>query len=464
MAKIGGQTIPRSTLLLVGGEGILIYLALLIATMVRLPESGSMWNCVYDPSIIFRLLVVVSICVLSFYYHDLYDLQLIRSVAQTCVKLLRALGVALLILGGAYLVNSKLSPGEGVGILAAPVIIIMMFTWRVSLRSLEARTRGMERVLLAGSGAVGVKLVAEIQRRPEFKYQVIGALSEHENQGYGEMTAPILGSVSEIERIAIEQRVDRIVVSLQEKRGAMPTRALMRLKFRGIQIEDPYSLYERLTGRIVLENLSPSWFIFSTGFRKSWMLRFAKRSSDLLVASIGLAFTFPVIALVALAILLEDGYPILYRQERIGLNGGLFKILKFRSMRSAAPGEKPSWTGDRDPRVTRVGKFIRTVRLDELPQFINVLRGDMSVVGPRPEQPYFCDILEEKIPYFGFRHTVRPGITGWAQIKYGYGSTIEDAWRKVELDLFYIKHLSVLLDMAILFETAKVILFRRGAR
>lgn len=464
MARIGGQTIPRSTLLLVGGEGVLIYLALLFATVVRLPDTSLAWSCIKDPATISRLLVVVLICVVSFYYHDLYDLQLIRSVAQTSVKLLRGLGVALLVLGVAYLINSSLSPGEGVAIMAAPFIIIMMVTWRVSLRSLGSRTHGMERVLIAGSGTVGLKLIGEIQRRPEFNYKVIGALSEREDQEGGDLSAPILGSVADIERIATELRIDRIVVSLKERRGGMPTRALMRLKFRGIQIEDPYTLYERLTGRIVLENLSPSWFIFSNGFRKPWILRFAKRASDLLIAVLGLALSSPLMVLVALVIILEDGFPILYRQERVGLNGGLFKILKFRSMRAAPPNEKPSWTGDRDPRITRVGKFIRTVRLDELPQFINVLRGDMSVVGPRPEQPYFCDMLEEEIPYFGYRHTVRPGITGWAQIKYGYGATTEDAWRKVELDLFYIKYLSGVLDLAILFETAKVVFFGRGAR
>jgi exopolysaccharide biosynthesis polyprenyl glycosylphosphotransferase len=244
----------------------------------------------------------------------------------------------------------------------------------------------------------------------------------------------------------------------------MPTRELMRLKFKGVQIEDPYSLYERVTGRIVLENLAPSWFIFSSGFRSSRIARVLKLVMDMMVAGLGLVLCAPILLIVAAAIVIEDGFPILYTQERVGMNGRPFKILKFRSMRTAPLGAVPSWTGDRDPRVTRVGKVIRNFRLDELPQFINVLRSDMSLIGPRPEQPYFCEILEEKIPYFGYRHTVRPGITGWAQVKYGYGSSVEDAWRKVELDLFYIKHLSVILDLAIMFETAKVILFGRGAR
>jgi sugar transferase (PEP-CTERM system associated) len=459
MVRIGGQAIPHRTLLLIGREGALIFLALLMATLLRHPASTSPWVYVADPDVLWRLLAPVSICVISFYYHDLYDLQMVRSMAHTSVRVSRGLGIAMLVMAATCLFNPRLSPAQGVAVIAAPTIMLLMISSRVSLLSFGDRVGGAERVLVVGSGALGRKLIAELQHRPDFNYSVVGTLSESDDTG--ELSVPRLGSLSDIERVASEHQIDRIVVCLRERRGGMPTRELMRLKFNGVQIEDPYALYERITGRIVVENLSPSFFIFSDGFKTSRARRWVKRALDFVVALIGIVLTSPFMLLAAVAIFIEDGFPLLYRQDRVGLNAEPFKIIKFRSMRTSIDA-KPSWTGDRDPRITRVGRYLRAFRLDELPQFLNILRGHMSLIGPRPEQPYFCNLLEEKIPYFSYRHTVRPGITGWAQIKYGYGATIEDARRKLELDLFYIKHLSMPLDLAIMFETAKVVLFGRG--
>lgn len=464
MAKIGGQSIPQYTILLISSEVVLILMALIIAMMVRLPATVSLWGHLVSNGTLWRLMFVVLVCELAFYYHDLYDSQMARSIGRTLIQLLQALGIALMVLGIAYYINTKLSPGRGIAIIASPAIIVLVISWRFSLKVVKLRIRAAERILLAGTGSIGLKLVRELQLRPELNYEVIGVLSENGESISGSLSAPVLGSMADIEEIAFKHQIDRIVLCLSEKRGGMPSSELVRLKFNGIQIEDPYTLYERVTGRIVLEGISPSWFIFSTGFRKSPVTLQLKRASDLLIASIGLALALPLLLIVALAIVIEDGFPILFRQQRIGLQGKPFQILKFRSMRNAAPSVQPSWTGEQDPRVTRTGKYIRRFRLDELPQFFNVLRGDMSLVGPRPEQPFFCNILENDIPFFGQRHSVRPGITGWAQIKYGYGSSVEDAWRKLELDLFYIKHLSCLLDLAVIFETAKVVVFGCGVR
>jgi exopolysaccharide biosynthesis polyprenyl glycosylphosphotransferase len=229
-------------------------------------------------------------------------------------------------------------------------------------------------------------------------------------------------------------------------------------------VEDAHTVFERISGRIALEKLSPSWLIFSDGFRKNRFLMAAKRTMDIVAALVAITLTSPFMALVAAAILIESGRPILFRQKRVGLNGAHFEIFKFRSMRQDAEKGGPSWATDGDNRITRVGGFIRKYRLDELPQFFNILNGTMSLVGPRPEQPYFCEMLESSIDFFSQRHTVRPGLTGWAQIKYQYGSTVEDAKRKLELDLFYIKHLSISLDVAIIFETVKVIFLGKGAK
>jgi sugar transferase (PEP-CTERM system associated) len=293
----------------------------------------------------------------------------------------------------------------------------------------------------------------------------MGFLDEHgENIGKSLVNPGIVGGLSDLERLVEAQNIDRVVMSLKEKRGLMPYKELLRLKFAGVAVEDAHTLFENVSGRIALERLSPSWLIFSDGFRKSRFVLAVKRATDVVASLIGIALTVPVMGLTALAILLETGRPILFRQKRVGLNGEVFEILKFRSMRQDSENSGPKWAADGDSRITRVGAFIRKYRFDELPQFFNILHGEMSLVGPRPEQPYFCEMLEAKLPFFAQRHTVRPGVTGWAQIKYQYGSSVEDAKRKLELDLFYIKHLSVSLDLAIIFETVKVILLGKGAK
>jgi sugar transferase (PEP-CTERM system associated) len=232
----------------------------------------------------------------------------------------------------------------------------------------------------------------------------------------------------------------------------------------GVRVEDATTTYERVTGKILIDDLRPSWLIFSDGFRVSRWTRLMKRSIDLtLAAALGLV-SFPAMVLTAIAIRLEGGGPVLYCQERVGENGRPFTLCKFRSMRQDAEREgQPVWAKDGDNRITRVGRFIRKTRLDELPQLWNVVRGDMSFVGPRPERPYFVEGLAREIPFYQQRHAVKPGITGWAQVKYRYGSSLEDAMEKLRYDLYYIKHLSIIFDLTIVFDTVKVVLFRKGA-
>src|SRR5688572_27341605 len=232
----------------------------------------------------------------------------------------------------------------------------------------------------------------------------------------------------------------------------------------GVRVEDATTTYERITGKILIDDLRPSWLIFSDGFRVSRLTRWMKRAIDLtLAAALGIA-AFPAMVLTAVAIALESGLPVLYCQERVGENGRTFTLCKFRSMRKdAEPAGKPVWAKDGDDRITRVGRFIRKTRLDELPQLWNVVRGDMSFVGPRPERPFFVAELAKEIPFYQQRHAVKPGITGWAQVKYRYGASIEDATEKLRYDLYYIKHLSIFFDLTIVFDTVKVVLFRKGA-
>jgi sugar transferase (PEP-CTERM system associated) len=257
-----------------------------------------------------------------------------------------------------------------------------------------------------------------------------------------------------------------VVVSLSDARGHLPMDRLLEIRLNeGVTFDHLASVYEEYTGKIAVENLRPSWLIFADGFRKTRARLAVKRAFDLVLAAAGLLIGLPLIALVGVAVKLTSRGPVLYHQERVGLNGSTFMVHKFRTMRpDAEAATGPVWSTEQDARVTSIGRFLRRMRLDELPQLWNVLRGDMSVVGPRPERPVFVQELIAKIPFYGQRHVVKPGLTGWAQIRYTYGASVEDAIEKLQYDLYYIKNLSFALDLVIVLETIKTVMLRRGAR
>jgi exopolysaccharide biosynthesis polyprenyl glycosylphosphotransferase len=532
--KIGGQRIPGKTLVLVLSEGALIGCGLLFATALRFLSLDGLRQQLSEPGALVRYGVVIAACELALYYYDLYDLSLVRRRTILFARLLQALGAACLILAVFYYVDPELSLGRGVAVIAAPIIITFVISWRLLVDAGLPFFRRRQRVLIMGSGSAGKALAQEVVSRPELNIEIVGFLHEDEvardrsftseepesggdhqggarppgnvysfrvadnpagAQGSGfqqlslaavsgsgvsstalaaifdappegsEGMPPVIGAVGDVQRLATEQEADLVVLSLSERRGQMPLKELLNLKFLGVQVEEAHSMYERVAGRILLDQLSPSWLILSDGFRTSQALRAVKRISDIVISVILFVIMAPVAALVALAILLESGRPLLFRQGRVGLNGRTFQIIKFRSMwQHTTPPAHQTWTADGDARITRVGRFIRKFRLDEIPQLVNVLLGDMSLVGPRPEQPALARMLEQEIPYYDQRHSLRPGITGWAQVKCGYGATIQQSRTKLEHDLFYIKHLSVMLDSIILFETAKVLLSGRGAK
>ncbi len=465
MLNIGGQRVPPKILLMVLGDGVFISVGLLVAAAVRAPYSGSLWVHFSTGGILARFALVVLASQLALYYNDLYNSPLVSRHSEIFVQLLQALGIACLVLGIFYYLSPEFSLGRGIAALAAPTILILTVGWRFWLNRSGFLHNGANRVLMVGTGSAGISLVREIISRPELNLKVVGFLDEKgENIGKSLVNPGIIGAVSDVETITIDRSINRVVLSLAERRGCTPVRQLLQLKFAGIGVEDAHSLYEKITGRILLEHLSPSWLILSDGFRKSAFTVAAKRALDVFLSLVALVLTLPLMGLIAFTIWLDTGKPMLFCQKRAGLGGKLFHIFKFRSMYQDAEENGPSWAAEGDKRVTRVGRFLRKFRLDELPQLFNVLCGEMSLVGPRPEQPHFCALLEEHLSLFNLRHSVRPGITGWAQIKYKYGSSIEENKNKLEFDLFYIKHMSVLLDLAILFETAKVILYGRGAK
>jgi sugar transferase (PEP-CTERM system associated) len=464
MPRIGGQLIPHKTVLLISSEALIILSALLGATLFRLLPSGALWDYLHDTNTIWRYALVIFVCEISFYYNDLYDMQIVRSRSVFAVHLLESLGFAFIVLAAAYYMRSQWSLGRGIAITFAPTILILIIGWRYLLEATGASARPHERILIVGTGAIGQSLVEELQSRPEYNYELVGILREPNGNGETNHQLPVLGTLESVRQIALAKKVDRIILTLNERRGYMPFKDLLALKFGGLAIEDPHTFYERITGRVVLDSLNPSWFILSDGFRSSRFVLFIKRSTDIVAALLGLIIAFPIMVVAALAILLDDGFPIIFRQQRTGLHGSTFEILKYRSMKRAPEDAPPSWTANGDDRITKVGQFIRKTRIDELPQLINVLRGDMSLVGPRPEQPVFCDLLDAKIPFYSQRHTLRPGLTGWAQVNYRYGASIEESRRKLEYDLFYVKHMSWSLDLVIILQTIKVVLFGRGAK
>ena len=524
--KLGGQRIPGKTLVLIASESALIGGGLLFATALRFRNFDALRSQLRDPASFIPYGLVILVCALALYYYDLYDLQIVSRRAVLFVRLLQALGTACLFLAFVYYWYPDLSLGRGITAIAAPLIVISVSGWRLLVDACAPFLRRNERILVVGDGLVGRSLIEEILRRPELSIDVVGILSEsgkytdsdhpanaaeYEHSAaplplqysvrYASLSAfpqrgsamvtssgavagvldqpaveidsysnqpvvfpAVLGTPDDVAQCALDNRIDRIVLSFAERRGTMPIQQLLSLKFGGIAIEEAVDMYERTTGRILVDHLPPSWLILANGFRQSRLILASKRALDVLLSAVALAISFPVMLLVAAAVYLESGAPVLFRQKRVGLNGRSFEMLKFRSMRTAPVGSAASWTTDADPRITRVGRFIRKFRLDELPQMINVLRGDMSVVGPRPEQPNLAEMLGQQIPYYDQRHFLRPGITGWAQVKYGYGGTVAENKVKLEHDLFYIKHLSIPLDLAIIFETVKVLLSGRGAK
>jgi sugar transferase (PEP-CTERM system associated) len=337
---------------------------------------------------------------------------------------------------------------------------------RVALDAAWRIAAAKQKILVLGAGKAAHIVAHELTQRNDLNLEVAGFLNPAADpEGGAEYSRfPVLGSMDDLETVVRENQISRIVVALEDRRGSLPIRDLVRLRVGGIRVEDAHSTLAALSGRIWLGMVQPSWFIFSNGFHRSRFTLALKRMLDLSFGLLGLALSAPIMALVAAAIRLDSKGPVLYSQERVGYKGRCFQLLKFRSMREDAEAGGAQWAQKNDQRVTRIGKYLRKFRLDELPQFINVIRGEMSFVGPRPERPVFVDQLRDIISYYDERHSVRPGLTGWAQVQYAYGASIDDAFRKVEYDLFYLKNMSIVFDCVIILKTIRIVLTGRGSR
>jgi sugar transferase (PEP-CTERM system associated) len=463
MPRIGSHQVPARTLLLVGVDAAAIVLPLLAATAVLLPES--LPGAILSLALWARVTLLTAVCGISLYVNDLYDFRIVHRRLTLLVRMMQALGSAALVLALIYFLAPEVSMGRGVALATMPLIFLVLLSWRFSVNATNLLARGDERVLVLGTGEAGRSLVRHFIAHPEYNVNVVGFLDEQgQDIGKSLVNPCIIGGITDVEEIVVQEKIDRVVLSLKDRRGSTPVRQLLNLKLAGVKVEDVHNCFERISGRIPLEHLSPSWFILSDGFKKSAVLLAAKRLVDILVSAALLLLVSPLLPIIALAIYVESGRPILFRQTRVGYRGQEFELLKFRSMVQDAEKDGPQWASKEDSRITRVGRILRKTRFDEIPQLLNVFRGEMSLVGPRPERPYFCSELSEKIPYFNLRHSVRPGITGWAQVRFKYSASFDDTKGKLELDLFYLKNLSLLVDLAILFETVKVVILGRGAQ
>jgi len=458
--SFGGR---RVALVLV--EHVLIVLSVVVAAMLRLgvPDAPvaafSEWAG--------RAVVVAAILQVCLYYGDLYDLRTLSDRRDLLIGLVRSLGAASVMLAILYYWVPNLVIGRGVFALATVLIMTLVAGWRIAFEWLSLRGEPAERLLIVGTGTAAVTLARELfERRSELGVELVGFVdNDPARVGTSLVNPGVIGTVRDIPSIVRGRRVDRVVVSLADARGKLNMDELLAMKLnQGVRFDHLASVYEQYTGKIAVENLRPSWMIFSDGFKKSARLEAVKRLLDIVLSLIGLTLAAPIMALVALVLRLTSPGPVLYSQTRVGKNSQPFTIYKFRSMRVDAEAVSGAvWSTQSDPRVTRVGRFLRRTRLDELPQLWNVLRGDMSFVGPRPERPEFIADLSRQIPFYGQRHVVRPGLTGWAQVRHRYGSTVDDAQEKLQYDLFYIKHMSFAFDVYILVETVKTVLVRGGS-
>lgn len=455
--QLFNRYVSTRSLTVFAGELCLIFGSVALATMFQ--HAPDLWSNFW------KIALVTVVCQLCLYYNDFYDLTLVHSNRELVVRLLQAVGAASIALAALYFTIPALMIGDGIFVSALFVFLVGILGWRLLFNRLTGSLDMEERILVVGTGETAKKVVRQILDQREFAYRVIGFIDDDRARVGEPLVNPgIIGTPTDIPALVARHQIDRIIVGLSDRRGKLPVEELLSAKLAGIRVEDATTTYERVTGKILIDDLRPSWLIFSDGFHVSRLTRWMKRAIDLILSLVLAVFSAPFMLLTALAIWLESGGPVLYCQERVGENGRTFTLCKFRSMRTdAEKGGTPIWAKDGDTRITRVGRFIRLTRLDELPQIWNVLRGDMSFVGPRPERPYFVAELAREIPFYQQRHAVKPGLTGWAQVKYRYGASLEDAMEKLRYDLYYIKHLSVFFDLTIVFDTVKVVLFRKGA-
>jgi len=468
MLRIFNQFVSVKVFVLMQAEALLIPFCFLSAAKLWFwndPEGLALhakW-----PDFLVRCLVLTVLLQLCFYCNDLYTATGSGTWMEQIMGLVRAIGTLCIISPLLYFLAPLLMIRRGVLILALALTLVVASLARLLLEKAWQVTGPLRNLMVLGTGPLAREVALEVGRRNDLSLSISAFAAKNPPDSQtdgGFMGRPIVSLFSlqqDVPRLGISQ----IVVALDDRRGTLPLADLVRLRVRGVSVVDARDLLTALSGRVQLDTVAPSGFIFGDGFRRSKMTLIWKRALDLTLGLLGLLLSAPVMALTAIVVCLDSGWPILYKQTRVGLKGKEFQLLKFRSMRvDAESNGEAQWAQPDDPRTTRVGGFLRAYHLDELPQFINVVRGEMSFVGPRPERPCFVEQLRTTIPYYEERHVVRPGITGWAQVQYPYGATVAEAATKLEYDLFYLKNMSFAFDCAIVLNTLRTVSLGGGNR
>jgi sugar transferase (PEP-CTERM system associated) len=464
MSNVLNPRVLRRLIALLAFESALIIGGVALAAWLRVGQEA--WLVLTVERGLEKAAFIALVCQACLYYADLYNPRIIRDRRELFVRTVQALGATSFLLAAAYYWFPALVVGRGVFVIAAFIVIAAVIGWRLIFEWLSAHVGPRERLLLVGTSAGAVALARELHELTgQLGVEIVGFVDPDPSRvGTALFNPGVIGSIDDIPAISRARAVDRVVVSLSEARGALPMDKLLDMKLDGVSFDHLASVYEEYTGKIAVENLRPSWLIFSQGFRKSRWLNATKRGIDVVLAALDLVLAAPLMALVALVVKATSHGPALYHQQRVGQHGRVFTVHKFRSMRQGAEDHTGAvWARTDDDRVTPAGRLLRRTRLDELPQLWNILIGDMSFVGPRPERPEFVQQLSREIPFYRQRQVVRPGLTGWAQVRYTYGASVEDALMKLQYDLYYIKNLSLSLDLFIIFTTIKTVLLRRGA-
>jgi sugar transferase (PEP-CTERM system associated) len=465
MLRLFRQYYPIRNIFFVIGEGVFIYGSVLAGALIIIGPSALN----QDPWFYAKLFLITSVCQTCLYYNELYDLNITAGAKELSTRLLQSFGFASVLLGFIYIAFPEAIIGSLAFMTGVGIVVVLITCWRFFYSLMLGWGMFNQPIILLGSGDLNRKIREEIQARKDCGYAVVLDLPECIETASAAQPADVqLVCRNKFEGLCELGRglhVKKIIVNFCEKRRALPTRELLRCRVEGIDVMEGNSFYEMLTGKLQVESINPSWLIFSKGFHKSRVRRLVKRSVDLVLAAILLMALAPLFLLTAVAIKLNSPGPVFFLQQRVGERKRIYRIFKFRSM--VADAEElsgPVWAQANDPRVTGVGKVLRRLRIDELPQLWNVLKGEMSFVGPRPERQEFVQELEAIIPYYSERFAAKPGITGWAQVNYGYGGSVRDSVEKLNYDLFYIKNMSILMDVLIALRTIKILLFGYGVR
>ena len=462
MFRLFKHYVPYAVLLLAIVDFGLLLASAEIAWVVRAEQIGMAVEPLvvrWPPLVNFALALQLAMIAVGVYGTDAF-----QSLRFAAARVLVAICLGVMFLSVVYFAFPGRTLWRSNSLYAMAIAFALLVTIRAVLGKMLGSTAFKRRVLILGAGQRAARL-SRLGARPEAGFTIVGHV-DMEDCEVAVPTAIPRGAIPDLNAHVVALGANEVVLALEERRKALPLDALMRIRMTGVHVNEISTFLERETGRVDLRSVNPSWLIFSDGFSSGRRLSsVAKRMFDIVVAALLLAFTLPVIALTALAIKLESKGPVIYRQTRTGLYGAPFDCLKLRSMRAdAEAGGKAVWAEHDDPRITRVGRIIRKLRIDELPQVWTVLKGEMSFVGPRPERPSFVGELGKKIPYYAERHVVKPGITGWAQINFPYGASLDDARQKLEYDLYYAKNYTPFLDVVIILQTIRVVLFPDGAR